>query len=71
MLKNKSQITVVPELVASFSYDTAIIADYRCSCGGGISENYICCPWCGAKLDWSKHHKSKESAVFRDFIDSL
>ena len=35
--------------------DKFIGRDYRCSnCGFGIADDYLCCPYCGQYLDWTK-----------------
>lgn len=47
----------IPELVARMvdsETKEVVYRDYRCgSCGMGVAEEYICCPYCGQKLDWS------------------
>ena len=37
-------------------------SDYIChECGMGITREYICCPYCGTYIDWSKEgDKSRE-----------
>lgn len=41
------------------------IPDWRCpSCGMGIADDYICCPYCGQKVEFDKSNiKSEEFTV--------
>lgn len=60
---------VVPELVAYVKFAGEKVPDYRCTCGYGVAEEYVCCPYCGAILNWKC--KSRRSKEFKKLIDSL
>ena len=62
---------VVPEIVAYFgATPEAMKPDYRCAeCGCEVDEEYVCCPYCGAELDWDK--ASKPSKRFLKMIEKL
>ena len=63
---------VVPELVACFSYNGKNLSHYQCTnCGAGVLKDYVCCPMCGADLDWKRWHETEETKAFREFIESL
>lgn len=51
MIKLRLIRVVVPELVV---YRNQRSAEFRCSCGMGVAEEYKCCPYCGAELNWNK-----------------
>lgn len=35
-------------------------AEWRCpSCGFGVSEDYVCCPYCGRKIKFGKIPETK------------
>ena len=62
MKKLKLVKGVVPEIVAYFGNSKETMQpEYRCSeCGFGVSDNYICCPYCGSELVWDKVKKPSQ-----------
>ncbi len=41
---------------------------WRCpnrDCGMGVSEDYVCCPYCGQKIKFREPPKTKTIRVFR------
>lgn len=62
---------VIPEIVAYIGSDiNNMTSDYRCpKCGYGISEDYVCCPYCSSELNWQR--VKKPSKEFQKFLDKL
>ena len=61
---------VRPELIAYIMHGEERLPDYECgNCGAGVAEDYVCCPWCGAELDWNRHHESDSSKAFRKLME--
>lgn len=62
---------IVPEIVSYYGPTNGYYGptngimepDYQCSCGMGISEEYKCCPYCGAELVWDKVRKPSKEFV--------
>ena len=70
MKKLKLVKVVSPELIAYLTFGDEKLPDYRCPiCGSGVADDYVCCPHCGAELNWK--HEDKKSKEFRKLIDSL
>lgn len=73
MRKLKLIKVVVPEIVAYIGSDKGIEnmePDYRCTeCGFGVAEEYVCCPYCAAELDWKRVRKPTKK--FRKLISRL
>lgn len=55
-MKKLKLIKVTKPKVGAYIWDgVGVEADYACSeCGYGIAEEYKCCPYCGAEIDWGK-----------------
>lgn len=58
----------VPEIVAYIGSSEGD-ADYQCSCGMGVAEEYKWCPYCGSELKWSKVMQPSEE--FRKPLERL
>lgn len=70
MRKLKLVKVVIPELVAYLIHGKEKLPEYRCpECGAGVSEEYICCPYCGVGFDWNR--KDEKSAEFQKLINSI
>ena len=63
MIRTKFVKVVIPEIVAYLgSSPDNMEPDYRCpECGYGVSEEYVCCPYCGNDLDWEKVKEPTEN----------
>ena len=61
---------IAPEMVAYFGQGSEPMEpEYECSCGMGVAEEYKCCPYCGAELDWN--NVEQPSKRFKELLKRL